>query len=344
LKDVERRDATGRATTALQGRRAELLAAGTAAQTAGMPVPAGTAEEYASVSSRLAQFRQMALDDASRLATGQLDLDSMTPAQMYKAVTVGTGMTSQDLAGMPKHSADLQAGMDTANNGLTLQAVNGMFGPQLRMGVGQPSPHGGTITRKEIIGLDPARDGSGQDHPDKMIPRVRVYVQRPGDPTERYYDAPMTRNRSTEADDPVVAIDVRKALDWAGNLGVLTTALQRPDIKQKFDRGEKEVGPEVKKYFDEFYSLSKPGKKTVSHEKVDLGDRVLDRELDASGRVISEKELKKGAVPKASATSRPRKPTRVARLSRQASNQTKGHLTQPPPRCWRIRICTGKIF
>ena len=298
LVDAERRDATGRAVTALTGRRAELLAAGTAAQTAGAPVPAGLTEEYSTVSRRLAALRQAALDDASRLAAGQLDLESMTPAQAYKAVTVGSGMTMQDLSRMPQHANDLQAGIETNNRGLTLQAVNGLLAPRLRQGVGEEVPSGGKITRKEIVRLVPAQDANGQQDPDKVFPVIRVYVQRPGDPQERYYDAPMTRGASVQ-DTHVEPISVKKSLDWAGNLGVLTSAIQRPDIQQKLAQGEREAGPEVQRYFDEFYALTKPAKKITSREKVDLGDRVLDREVDATGRVINETTLKKGAPPKA---------------------------------------------
>jgi len=297
LQDAERRDATTRATTALTGRRAELLAASTAAQTAGAPVPAGTAEEYATVSGRLAKLRQAALDDASRLAAGQLDLGSMPPAQAFRAVTVGTGMTMRDLAGMPQHANDLQAGIETNNQGLTLQAVNGLFAPRLRQGVGEEVPSGGKITRKEVIRLVPAKDANGQMDPDKVFPVIRVYVQRPGDTQERYYDAPMTRGASVQ-DEQVEPISVKKSLDWVGSLGVLTTALQRPDIAEKMVQGEREVGPEVQKYFDEFYALSKPSKKTTTREKVDLGDRILDREIDATGKVVNQTELKKGAPPK----------------------------------------------
>ena len=45
--------------------------------------------------------------------------------------------------------------------------------------------------------------------------------------------------------------------------------------------------------------LGRPAKKTTSRERVDLGDRILEREVDpATGRVLSEKEMKKGAVPR----------------------------------------------
>lgn len=298
LGDAERRDVQGRATTALEGRRKELLAAGQAAGVSGAPVPAGLQEEYGQVSARLAALRQQALDDASRLASGQVSLDSMAPAQLFRTVTLGSGMAPKDLQAMPQHAADLQAGMSTGNNGLVLQSVNGLLAPALRVGVGTPSPYGGTISRKEIIGLDPAQDANGVDHPGKVIPRLRVYVQRPGEAGERYYDAPMTMDRSGNPDDKVAAIDIRKALDWVGNLGTLTTALQRPDLQEKLAQGEREAGPEVQKYFDEFNLAIKPGKKSVTREKVDLGNRILDREIGPDGSITSEKTLVKGAAPK----------------------------------------------
>lgn len=298
LGDAERRDVQGRATTALEGRRKELLAAGQAAGVSGAPVPAGLQEEYGQVSARLAALRQQALDDASRLASGQVSLDSMAPAQLFRTVTLGSGMAPKDLQAMPQHAADLQAGMSTGNNGLVLQSVNGLLAPALRVGVGTPSPYGGTISRKEIIGLDPAQDANGVDHPGKVIPRLRVYVQRPGEAGERYYDAPMTMDRSGNPDDKVAAIDIRKALDWVGNLGTLTTALQRPDLQEKLAQGEREAGPEVRKYFDEFNLAIKPGKKSVTHETVDLGGYLLDRERGPDGSLVSERRLEKTAVPK----------------------------------------------
>jgi hypothetical protein len=298
LGDAERRDVQGRATTALEGRRKELLAAGQAAGVSGAPVPAGLQEEYGQVSARLAALRQQALDDASRLASGQVSLDSMAPAQLFRTVTLGSGMAPKDLQAMPQHAADLQAGMSTGNNGLVLQSVNGLLAPALRVGVGTPSPYGGTISRKEIIGLDPAQDANGVDHPGKVIPRLRVYVQRPGEAGERYYDAPMTMDRSGNPDDKVAAIDIRKALDWVGNLGTLTTALQRPDLQEKLAQGEREAGPEVQKYFDEFNLAIKPGKKSVTHETVDLGGYLLDRERGPDGSLVSERRLEKTAVPK----------------------------------------------
>ncbi len=75
-----------------------------------------------------------------------------------------------------------------------MQGANGLFAPQLRRGVGSESPHGGTIVRKEIIGMDPAIDGNGNPIPGSFMPRLRVYVQMPGMNGDRlpYYDAPTT--------------------------------------------------------------------------------------------------------------------------------------------------------
>lgn len=298
LADAERQSATTRATGVLESRRKDLLAAGTNVTATGAPVPAGMQEEYAQVSSRLAALRQQALDDASRLATGQLSMESMTPDQLYRTVTLGTGMPAKDLQAMPKYAADLQAGMETGNQGLVLQAVNGIMAPQLRIGVGSPSPYGGTITRKEIIGLDPARDANGVDHPGRVIPRMRVYVQRPGDTQERYYDAPMTMDRSSDPDDKAAAIDIQKVMDWVGNLGVLTTVLQRPEMQTRLAEGEQKAGPEVQKYFDEFNLAIKPGgKKQITREKTDLGDRWKIDEVDSTGKVINTTYEPKRAAP-----------------------------------------------
>jgi hypothetical protein len=110
---------------------------------------------------------------------------------------------------------------------------------RLRVGIGGESPYGGTITRKEIIGLDPAIDASGQAHPNRFIPRLRVYVQGVS-PTggEMYYDAPMTQNGSTEEGDKVVAIDVKRGMDWMGNMGLLSEIVKRPDLASKLKEGD----------------------------------------------------------------------------------------------------------
>lgn len=252
--------------------------------------------EYGEGAEALARLRQDAMNWASRLKTGQASLEDTSPHDLYMNVTALTGRKPEELPAMRQNIEDVQAGLETGNQGLVLQGVNGMMGPSLKKGIGGPSPYGGTIVRKEIIGLDPARSADGADHPDKFIPRLRVFVEKDG--KTMHYDAPVTKNRSTDPDDPVVAVNMGDAMDFMGNMSVLTTALEHPEVKAKLEEGAKTAGKSAQKYIDELQAASRPAKKTSTRERVDLGDRVVERELDSNGKIISEKELKKGAVPK----------------------------------------------
>ena len=152
-------------------------------------------------------------------------------------------MLPEDVQKMPQHIADIQSGLETGNPGLQIKGVNGLLGPTyLRRGIGEPSPHGGTITRKEIVNLVPARGADGIDHPDKVFPIVRVYVQT-DDGSEKYYDAPLTRNGTTEANDAIVPLDLKRGFDYMGQMGTLATAAQSPQIATKLAQGAQEAGP-----------------------------------------------------------------------------------------------------
>lgn len=282
----------------VQGRQKELVGLSTAAQTAGKPVDPALAEEYGRNAEWLARTRQSAMDFFSRAQTGQVDPLSVPDDEFYLHWTAATGMRPEELPQAQQGINDVQAGLETGNQGLLLQGVNRLMAPQLRVGVGSPSPHGGAIVRKEIIGLDPARDANGRDWPNMVIPRLRVYVKTDKG-EEKFYDAPITKRRTGDPDDPVVAMDITRAMDWMGNLGTLVQAAQNPLVAEKLANGAKTAGSQAQKYLDELTMLGRPVKKTTSRERVDLGDRVLEREVDpATGRVLSEKEMKKGAVPR----------------------------------------------
>lgn len=292
----ENLDLLDRQEKVVRGRQNEIVNLSTAAQTANQPIPMDLANEYGQNAETLAKIRQQSLDFFSRAQSGQLDPLAAPPAELYTNLVAATGMSLPELKNVPKYSDDVQAGLKTGNQGLVVQGMNGLLAPQLRRGVGSASPHGGTITRKEIIGLDPAVDADHNPLPGKFMPRLRVYVKTDGG--EKYYDAPMTRDGSGDDDDQVAVIDVKNGMDWMGNLGTLAATLQRPDVAARVEQGEKEAGAKTKRYLDELTAISRPKKRTTTREKVDLGDRVLDREVDDTGKVISEKELKKGAVPR----------------------------------------------
>jgi len=292
----ENLDLLDRQEKVVRGRQNEIVGLSTAAQTANQPIPMDLANEYGKNAETLAKIRQQSLDFFSRAQAGQLDPLAAPPAELYTNLVAATGMPLTELKNVPKYADDVQAGLKTGNQGLVVQGMNGLMAPQLRRGVGSPSPHGGTITRKEIIGLDPAVDADHNPLPGKFMPRLRVYVKTDGG--EKYYDAPMTRDGSGDDDDQVAVIDVKNGMDWMGNLGTLAATLQRPDVAARVEQGEKEAGEKTKKYLAELTAISRPKKKMTTREKVDLGDRVLDREVDDQGNVVSEKELKKGAAPR----------------------------------------------
>jgi hypothetical protein len=291
LVDTERNAATDRAHRLLKERQGEITNAARGAQEAGGPVPPELAAEYGQNAEALARVRQDALNYFSRVQSGQASLDDASPKDLYMHFTAATGMRPEDLPRVQQHIADVQAGMETGNRGLLLQGVNGLMAPQLKKGLGGPSPHGGTIIRKEVIGLDPARDAAGGDHPDKFIPRLRVYVKT-DDGKTAYYDAPVTKNRSTDPNDPVVAVGIDQAMDYMGNLGVLATAVEHPEVAAKIAQGAKEAGPAAQRYLDELTAASRP-KKTGSTTKAfnlpaDSGETILQT-TDAQGKVTERR-------------------------------------------------------
>lgn len=290
--------------TLLGGRQKQIVEESTARQRAGMPVDEAAAAEYGQNQAALAKIRQRGLDFFSRTQTGQADPMSVPPGELYMNLTAATGMLPEELAKMPAHIKDIEAGLQTSNQGLVIQGTNGLLASQLRRGVGGPDPHGGTIVKKEIVGLDPARDASGRDHPNRVIPRLRVYVDHPrmtGPKMENgatgYYDAPMTQNGSTDPNDKVVALDMDRAFNFMGNMGVLAEAVQRPDVAARLAQGAKEAGPAARKYIDDLTALSRPAAKKITRERTDLGDRTRVDEVDEAGRITKTTYEARGARP-----------------------------------------------
>lgn len=246
----------------LEGEAAEIEKAQAARQAQGLPLDEGAAQRYAEIKSGLARRNQAALDYFSRAKVNQINPMETSGPELRMHLTAATGMLPEELPMVRAGAADIEAGMETANWGLVTQGVNKAMIGQLKRGVGTPSPYGGTITRKEIIGLDPAIDAAGNEHPNRFIPRLRVYVEGVS-PTggEMYYDAPMTQNGSTEETDKVVAIDIKKGMDWLANVKMLAEMAERPDVKAKLAPGPND---EAKRYIEQLRTLTAPQTKLVS--------------------------------------------------------------------------------
>ena len=246
----------------LEGEAAEIEKVQAARQAQGLPLDEGAAQRYAEIKSGLARRNQAALDFFSRAKVGQVNPMDAPGPELRMNLTAATGMLPEELPMVRAGAADIEAGMETANWGLVTQGVNKAMIGQLKRGVGTPSPYGGTITRKEIIGLDPAIDAAGNEHPNRFIPRLRVYVEGVS-PTggEMYYDAPMTQNGSTEETDKVVAIDIKKGMDWLANVKMLAEMAERPDVKAKLAPGPND---EAKRYIEQLRTSTAPQTKLVS--------------------------------------------------------------------------------
>lgn len=299
-----------------------------ARQLQGMPVDPEDAKRYGTLRAQLKAERQESLDFFSRVETEQTDIGEATPKDLYLHWTRATGMLPEDVQKMPQHIADIQSGLETGNIGLQIKGVNGLLGPTyLRRGIGEESPHGGTITRKEIVNLVPARDADGIDHPDKVYPIVRVYVQGE-DGAEKYYDAPLTRNGTTDAKDAIVPINLKRAFDYMGQMGTLATAAQSPQIAAKLAQGAQEAGPEAKKYLDDLTARTKPVPKDATTQKIEAVRRYATENnisFDEAAKRLQTGGLLPGAPKQQTDADKRLIEARIAELgSRAAKNLTGG--------------------
>ena len=301
-----------------------------ARQLQGMPVDPEDAKRYGTLRAQLKAERQESLDFFSRVETEQTDIGEATPKDLYLHWTRATGMLPEDVQKMPQHIADIQSGLETGNLGLQIKGVNGLLGPTyLRRGIGEPSPHGGTITRKEIVNLVPARGADGIDHPDKVFPIVRVYTDKIGpDGQPLYYDAPLTREGTTDAKDAIVPLDLKRAFDYMGQMGTLATAAQSPQIATKLAQGAQEAGPEAKKYLDDLTARTKPVPKDATTQKIEAVRRYATENnisFDEAAKRLQTGGLLPGAPKQQTDADKRLIEARIAELgSRAAKNLTGG--------------------
>lgn len=268
------------------------------------------------------QARQRGADIFSNLQAGRLKLDDVRPADLYMALTTQLGRNPNDLIGqdgqpskLAQAVGDVTTGIETGNNGMLLRGSNVLFAPTLQKGVGGPSPYGGTIIGKEIIGMIPH-----PQNPGLVSPVVRVYVnngkaeasgdeiraRRSGMPegapagATGHYDAPITQNRSTDPNDPIKFIDMGQALDHVGQMGVLTEMLNHPEIRAKYEEGKAQAGTQANEWLELYKARGLQAQPKVTQRKVDLGDRVELEDVDARGRPVSgsQRTLQKGAPPR----------------------------------------------
>lgn len=300
LDETERQQRSALATGALEKSIADIEATAKARQLQNMPVDPEDAKRYGELQAQLRAARQESINFFTRVQGGQMSLNDAPPKDLYLHLVRATGMTPQEMAQMPQHIKDIQDGLQYRNDDLQIKGINGLLGPTyLKRGVGEPSPYGGTITKKEVVRLVPARDANGVDHPDKVYPILRVYTDQMGpDGQPLYYDAAMTREGTTKPNDEIVPIDLKRGFDFMGNMGTLAELMKRPEIAARLEQGEKEGGAEARKYLEDLTARTKPVRKVAKTEQVDLGDRKFLIRYDEAGNEVSREEMRKGAVPR----------------------------------------------
>lgn len=311
--------------TLLDKEKADLAAEGQAlwAQHGGFdkvpePVRAGYAQRVAELNNRRAAARDAfyrpsvekqkkeVAEKWARVQSGQMSIDDMSDDDLHKALTIQTGrpltdfMRPKDGGASPIEQAglDLEAGMQAGNMDLVLKAANVLFKPELSAGVGTEGRDGNEIVGKRIVKIVPHPQDPGQ-----FVPLVEVTVKRHDGAMGKYL-APVTEDRSVYATNESAmpkSISIKDALDRVGQLQTVAAAVNSPDIRKRLDRAE--AGPGAKESGDFLNALGSigvtPPKKQITRERVDLGDRVEERTVDASGNVVDTKVLRKGAAPKA---------------------------------------------
>lgn len=232
----------------------------------------------------IVQAREQAIKDlVSRLQTGQVDIKDVPDEDLYKAVVTATRRDPRDLMsvdGQPSkvHTSvtDIMTGLETNNEGMLLRGANVLLEPELKVGVGEQSPHGGRIVGKKIVKMIPDPNAPG-----KFMLVVKVYVSKDkagtaGDVARAdhvaeegappgatgYYLAPLTENRSSAPNDTVKSIDLTKAMDYAGQMQTFATLLDHPDVRQKVERGMAASKETPDNFLEAFYAVKgkMPGK------------------------------------------------------------------------------------
>lgn len=242
----------------------------------------------------LIQQRQKQMQDVvSQLQTDPNAVSSVSPTDLYSALTTAARRDPQDLLdgpdGQPSKVSQavtsLTNGIQTGNQDMMLQGANTLLEPELKTGVGQPSPHGGTIVGKRIVSFVPH-----PNDPSQFTPVLRVYVNdgtqnsastvnnmdriRQQDPNAPdgatgYYMAPVTQNRSTDPTDNVASISLDKAMNYAGQLQTLSTVIsQHPELRDKIEQGAKQDGGQSSSFLSALYSVGgqMPTKKVAVHD------------------------------------------------------------------------------
>jgi len=239
--------------------------------------------------------QQWAKDTASRIQTGQISMDDLSPADTVRLIQatsrrpVADFIAPQDGKSRVRQSVDdATAGLETKNPGLMLQGAGSLMAPELQTGLGHVTSDGSQIVKKDLYALLPAPAQQGGirpapvqglaaaldaatapsvngrpqpqplqpgTDPDKVMPVLQVTAQHP-DGTEVTYHAPVTLGRGTGADDNVAPpLSIKDMMNRMGQLGTLEQWANTPKARAKIEQGLKDLGGDANSFLGAYYAM-----------------------------------------------------------------------------------------
>ena len=270
-------------------------------------------------------LKKQADDQIAAIQQGKLDPETMNGPEFGRVFSTATGHALKDYvrnggpAPIEQAAADIHDGIQGGDNERTIRGLNVLFAPELQKGVGEKSPHGGTIIAKRIadVHLDP---NSPPDDP-RVVPMLQVFVNNGkavkttgglgrmdhlaenGSPNGAtgYYFAPVTENRSTDPNDPVKSISMKDAMDRIGQHLQLVEGINTPQGLQKVQEAYSTPGETPDDWLQALTTLGvKPSAtKKVSLHTIPAGGSLAQVTEDSRGNVstkITQGNEKPGAT------------------------------------------------
>lgn len=250
--------------------------------------------------------RRTAAETWSRIEAGQRSIYDLGGDDLYGTLTVRMQRPLSDFlrgqdgrpSAVEQAVLDVEAGLQTQNHDLLVKGANVLLRPELTTGIGSEGPDGNEIVDKTLYDLVPH-----PQQPGLFVPIVQVTVRRDDGAIGRYL-APVTEDRSvysTNAGAMPKPLSVQAALERVGQLGAMAQFVNQPDVRARLDA----ASPQAKASADEFLQalgavgVAAPKAGKITRERVDLGDRIEEREVDeATGKVLGVRYLGRGLAPK----------------------------------------------
>lgn len=251
-----------------------------------------------------------ALEDLKALDANGGDVSKVK--NLARAITVGTGQDPKVFirpqggpSPIEQAGQDFMEGVQNGDKGKMLAGANMIYGPKLQAGVGQPSPHGGTIVRKEVVDLVPDPKADPKDP--KFIPVLKVYVDRGKDfkgPRGEFgetssYTAPITEGRSSGDDARVRSLGLKDVLDFVGHNLQIAEQLNTPEGLAKLQQDQESSPFDPQEYLTALRRASVPPAKNVTDTKIIPagGTAVTTTRNSRTGAVVRQESIQGNAKP-----------------------------------------------